>query len=173
MNDMRKLIPIILTIGCVIASIVACTEDDDCSGNARHMMTAKILTMVQTDSAKWATSYSLDSLTVYAFGTDSIIINDETEVSSVRLPLRTNVEETTLVFSYTFHAGDTLPQHNDKDTIVFRHINTPYFLTLDCNFVVKQEVTDLRYTTHVLDSIIIVNPTASLDDGTENLKIYY
>ncbi|MBO7418233.1 MAG: calcium-binding protein P [Bacteroidaceae bacterium] len=172
---MRKIIPFILFILCgsLIASIISCTEDDDCSGNERHMLAAKILTVIKTDSAVWETSYSLDSLTVYAFGTDSIIINNDLDVSSLRLPLRTNVEETTLVFSYTFHEGDTLPQHNDKDTLVFRHHNTPYFLTLDCNFVVKQEVTDLRYTTHVLDSIVIVNPTATLNDDKENIKIYY
>ena len=70
------------------------------------------------------------------------------------------------------HSEDVLPQNNDKDTIVFRHHNTPYFLTLDCNFVVKQELTDLHYTTHVLDSIVIVNPTAS-NNGKENIKIYY
>ena len=160
-------------IGCVIACIVACTEDDDCSGNERHMLTAKVLSVIETDSARWETDFKLDTLTVYAFGTDSIIINDDTQVGTITLPLRTNVEETTLVFSYTFHAGDTLPQHNDKDTLVFRHRNTPYFLTLDCNFVVKQELTDLRYTTHVLDSIVIINPTAQIYDGKENLKIYY
>jgi hypothetical protein len=38
--------------------------------------------------------------------------------------------------------------------------------------VVKQELTDLKYTTHVLDSIVIVNPTAS-NNGKENIKIYY
>ena len=169
---MRKIIPSILLIGCVIGIICSCTEDDDCSGNARQMLTANILTVISTDSAQWETPYSLDLLNLYAYGTDSIIINDDQNVKNLSLPLRYNVEETTLIFSYMLHAEDTLPQHYDKDTIVFRHHNTPYFLTLDCNFVVKQELTDLQYTTHVLDSIVIVNPTAS-NDGTENIKIYY
>lgn len=169
---MRKLVPIILLMGCVIGFIVSCAEEDDCSGNARHMLTANLLTVFSTDSARWETSYSLDVLNVYAYGTDSIIINDDQNVNSLSLPLRYNVEETTLVFSYVYHVGDTLPQFYDKDTIVFHHHNTPYFLTLDCNFVVKQEITDMKYTTHVLDSIVIVNPTAS-NNGTENIKIYY
>lgn len=171
---MRKIIPFILLIigACWIAGIVSCTEDDDCSGNARHMLTANIKTIVHTDSASWETNDTIDILTVYAFGTDSIIINDNSNAVSLSLPLRTNVEETTLVFSYINHAGDTLPQYYDKDTIVFKHRNTPYFLTLDCNFVVKQELTDVSYTRNVLDSIVIVNPTASID-GTENIKIYY
>lgn len=169
---MRKIIPFILTIGCLVGIIVSCTEDDDCSGNARHMLTANILTVVATDTAKWETSYSLDVLNVYAFGTDSIIVNNETNVKKLSLPLRTNVEETTLVFSYMYRSEDTLLHTFNKDTITFLHQNTPYFLTLDCNFVVKQVLTDLQYTTHVLDSIVIVNPTASID-GTENIKIYY
>ncbi|MBQ6747035.1 MAG: calcium-binding protein P [Bacteroidaceae bacterium] len=169
---MRKIIPSIILLGCVIGFISSCTEDDDCSGNARRMLTANILTVISTDSAQWETPYSLDVLNVYAYGTDSIIVNDDQSVNKLSLPLRFNVEETTLIFSYMLHAEDTLPQYYDKDTIVFRHHNTPYFLTLDCNFVVKQELTDLQYTTHVLDSIVIVNPTAS-NDGTENIKIYY
>ena len=169
---MRRIIPFILTLGCVIGIISSCAEDDDCSGNARKMLTANIMTVISTDSAQWETSYTLDVLNIYAFDTDSIIINDDINVKTLSLPLRTNVEETTLVFSYMLHSGDTLPQQYDKDTIVFRHHNTPYFLTLDCNFVVKQELTDLHYTTHVLDSIVIVNPTAS-NNGKENIKIYY
>ena len=171
---MRKLLTYILVGMTVCGSfaIASCAEDDDCSGNARHMVTANIKQIYSNDSASWEIPDTLDILTVYAMGTDSIIINDKTSASSLSLPLRTNVEETTLVFSYTYHAGDTLPQHYDKDTIVFRHNNTPYFLTLDCNFVVKQVITGVSYTTNVLDSIVIVNPTAALD-GTENIKIYY
>lgn len=169
---MRRIIPFILMLGCITGIVCSCAEDDDCSGNARQMLTANILTVISTDSAQWETPYTLDVLNIYAFGTDSIIDNDDTNVSSLSLPLRTNVEETTLVFSYVLRSEDTSPQNYDKDTIVFRHENTPYFLTLDCNFVVKQRLTDLQYTTHVLDSIVIVNPTAS-NDGTENIKIYY
>mgnify|MGYP006916117661 FL=1 len=169
---MRRIIPFILMLGCITGIVCSCAEDDDCSGNARQMLTANILTVISTDSAQWETPYTLDVLNIYAFGTDSIIDNDDTNVSSLSLPLRTNVEETTLVFSYVLRSEDTSPQDYDKDTIVFRHENTPYFLTLDCNFVVKQRLTDLQYTTHVLDSIVIVNPTAS-NDGTENIKIYY
>ena len=171
---MRRIIPFILLIigSCIAAGITSCAEEDDCSGNARRMLTANILTVISTDSAQWETPYTLEVLNVYAYGTDSIIVNDDQNVKSLSLPLRFNVEETTMVFSYKPHAEDILPQHYDKDTIVFRHHNTPYFLTLDCNFVVKQELTDLHYTTHVLDSIVIVNPTAS-NDGTENIKIYY
>ena len=152
--------------------MVSCTEDDDCSGNARKMVTANIRSVFSNDSATWEVPDTVDVITVYAIGTDSIIINDKTNATSLSLPLRTNVEETILVFSYTYHVGDTLPQHYDKDTIVFRHHNTPYFMTLDCNFVVKQEISDVSYTTNVLDSIVIVNPTAS-NDETENIKIYY
>ena len=171
---MRKIIPfILLIIGCCVAvGIISCDEEDDCSGNARNMLTANILTVISTDTAQWETPYSLEVLNVYAYGTDSIIVNDDQNVKKLSLPLRFNVEETTMIFSYKLHADDILPQHYDKDTIVFRHRNIPYFLTLDCNFVVKQELTDLQYTTHVLDSIVLVNPTAS-NNGTENIKIYY
>lgn len=80
---MRKIIPSIILLGCVIGFISSCTEDDDCSGNARRMLTANILTVISTDSAQWETPYSLDVLNVYAYGTDSIIVNDDQSVNKL------------------------------------------------------------------------------------------
>ena len=150
--------------------MASCSEDDDCSGNARHMLTAGIYTIFQVEGEKVSIPDTLDMVNVYAFGTDSVIINNQSNASKLSLPLRTNKEETTLVLSYVASSDTTnmIP----RDTIVFRHLNTPYFLTLDCNFAVKQELTDVSYTTHLLDSVVIVNPTAAID-GTENIKIYY
>ena len=157
-------------IACAAFSVASCSEDDDCSGNARHMLTAGIYTTLQVGGEHVSIPDTLDIVNIYAFGTDSVIINNQSNASKLSLPLRTNKEETTLVISYVASSDTTsiIP----RDTIVFRHLNTPYFLTLDCNFAVKQELTGVSFTTHLLDSVVIINPTASID-GTENIKIYY
>ena len=58
------------------------------------------------------------------------------------------------------------------DTVVVRHTNKPYFVSMDCGYQMQQSITTLRYTRRNLDSIYIANPEASID-GTENLKLFY
>lgn len=134
------------------------------------MLTAGIYTTIQVEGEIISIPDTLDVVNVYAFGTDSVIINNQTNATKLSLPLRTNVGETTMILKYAASSDTT--EIVPRDTIVFRHLNTPYFLTLDCNFAVKQELQDVSFTTHLLDSVVIVNPTASID-GTENIKIYY
>ena len=106
---------------------------------------------------------TLDSLTVTAWGTDSIIINDQKDVMDLTLPLRYAVDSTVLVFRYSRHTTDTL---------VVRHVNTPYFVSMDCGYQMQQQITDIACTRHRLDSIYITYNEAGIY-GQENVQLFY
>ena len=103
------------------------------------------------------------AVVVSAFGTDSIIINNQKKVHDLSLPLRYTADSTVLVFRYS----KTL-----TDTLVVYQTNTPYFLSMDCGYQMKQSIKDVNYSRHSLDSIRIVNKEAGIY-GTENLKLFY
>ncbi len=110
-----------------------------------------------------AVNDTLDSLTITAFGTDSVILNNQKEVRNLMLPLRYTVDSTVLVFRYS---------RVTTDTLILYHTNTPYFLSMDCGYQMQQEVTGARYSRHRLDSIYISYNEAGID-GRENIKIFY
>ena len=106
---------------------------------------------------------TLDSLTVTAAGTDSIVANRLAQVTVFSLPLSYAVASTELVFHYVKKV---------TDTVVIRHTNKPYFISMDCGYQMKQSITSIRYTRHNIDSIYIANPEANIN-GTKNLEIFY
>ena len=114
---------------------------------------------------------TLDSLTVTAAGTDSIVANRLAQVTVFSLPLRYAVDSTELVAvdstELVFHYVKKV-----TDTVVIRHTNKPYFISMDCGYQMQQSITSIRYTRHNIDSIYIANPEANIN-GTKNLEIFY
>lgn len=99
---MRKLVKLILL--CLIAypiiSIVSsCSEEEDCSMNARPMMQCYLYKI--DGETERVVNDTLDSLTITAFGTDSIILNNQKRVHGLSLPLRYTADSTVLVFHYS------------------------------------------------------------------------
>lgn len=154
-----------LIIGCMIATLLtgiiqACSEDPDCSMTARGWLQCNFYTL---NESGMAVNDTLDSLTITAFGTDSVILNNQKEVRNLMLPLRYTVDSTVLVFKYS---------RTMTDTVILYHTNTPYFLSMDCGYQMQQEVTGARFSRHKLDSIYISYNEAGID-GRENIKMFY
>ena len=162
---MRKLVKLILL--CLIAYpiiVSSCSEEEDCSMNARPMMQCYLYKI--DGETERVVNDTLDSLTITAFGTDSIILNNQKRVHGLSLPLRYTADSTVLVFHYSKDVKIK------KDTIVIRQKNTPYFLSMDCGYQMKQSITGRSYSRHLLDSIYIQTAEVSIY-GTENLKLFY
>lgn len=160
---MKKLVRLVIfgAILCPIASIViSCSEEADCSMTARPMVNCILYRVAETG---YAENYTLDSLTVTAYGTDSIIINNQKKVHDISLPLRYTEDSTKLIFKYS---------RTKSDTMVIRHTNTPYFLSMDCGYQMKQAITSITFTRISLDSIYIKDNEAGIY-GKENLKLFY
>lgn len=144
-----------------LSAVISCSEEEDCSMATRAMMQCYLYTL--NPETNTVSKDTLDSLTVTAFGTDSVIINNQKNVHDLSLPLRYTADSTVLVFRYSKELTDTL---------VIRQQNTPYFLSMDCGYQMKQSITGVRYSRHNLDSIRIANKEAGIY-GTENLKLFY
>lgn len=161
---MKALVKFIITgafLFPILSVVISCSEEADCSMATRAMMQCYFYTL--NPETEVVSNDTLDSLTVTAFGTDSIIINNQKKVHDLSLPLRYTADSTVLVFRYS----KTL-----TDTLVVYQTNTPYFLSMDCGYQMKQSIKDVNYSRHSLDSIRIVNKEAGIY-GTENLKLFY
>lgn len=151
------LIMLVLPVaGFIIAS---CAEESDCSLTSRATLRGTFYTINENNSR---VEIELATLTITALGTDSVILNKDTKVKNVFLPLQYTVDTTALVL----HFSDEW-----KDTIVIKHTNTPYFVSMECGYEMNQSITDCYYTKHVLDSIDVKNNNAN-KDGKENLQLF-
>ena len=160
---MRQLIRIIFgsLLLCVFIGFTAsCSEEADCSMAERPMMNCNLYTLARDG---YAIRDTLDSLTVTAWGTDSIIVNNQQDVRDLTLPLRYTADSTVLVFRYS---------RNTTDTVIIRHTNTPYFLSMDCGYQMQQSINEVLHTRHRLDSIYITSNEADIY-GQENIKLFY
>lgn len=161
---MKRLVKIILlaAIACpLIGTVLSCSEEEDCSLATRAMMQCYLYTLDRETLT--VHNDTLDSLTVTAYGTDSVIINNQKRVHDLSLPLRYTADSTVFIFHYS---------RTWRDTLVVRQTNTPYFLSMDCGYQMKQTINAVRYSRHNLDSIRIANQEAGIY-GTENLKLFY
>jgi hypothetical protein len=141
---------------------MACSEEEDCSLNGRPMVTYNFYAVVPETGAQQAVQ--LAQLTVTAAETDSTLLNRGANVSTMSLPLRYTADSTQLILNY----GEAYT----KDTITLRHTNTPYFLSMDCGYQMKQVITGREFTRNQIDTIYISNPEAGIY-GTENLKLIF
>ena len=152
---MRKLFHFFLAgvVAYALASLLfSCSEEADCSMTDNRGMIVCNVSQINPEN-NTAMKDTLDSLTVTAAGTDSIVANRLAQVTVFSLPLRYAVDSTELVFHYV-------------------KTNKPYFISMDCGYQMQQSITSIRYTRHNIDSIYIANPEANIN-GTKNLEIFY
>lgn len=160
-----KILVKLIIFGVILYSILsiatACSEEADCSLAARPMMNCNLFTI--DPETQRVDKDTLDSLTITSPEADSIILNNMKEVKKLSLPLRYTEDSTVMIFHYS----KTL-----RDTVIIHQVNTPYFLSMDCGYQMKQSIEAVSYTRHYLDSIHISNPEAGIYER-ENLMLFY
>ena len=166
MKTLIRLFLILFVAGIAIGTHTSCSEDSDCSIAGRAMINCTLYRM-PAPSETILQNDTLDSLTVTALGTDSIIINNQKKVHTLSLPLRFTSDSTVFIFYYAYREDPTL-----CDTVYIKQDNTPYFESMDCGYSMKQSILGLGHSEVELDSIYISNKQANTD-GTENLKLFY
>ena len=101
-------------------------------------------------------------VTVTAAGTDSVLINQESNLQSMQLPLRyTSTEDTFVV-----HLSEVL-----FDTIFVTHQNIPPFISMECGTGMYYHIDNARCTRRIFDSISVVNPDINFD-ANEHIQMY-
>lgn len=83
---------------------------------------------------------TLDSLTITALGTDSIILNNEKKVHKVMLPLRYTSDSTIFILRY-----DPVRNWDNADTLYIVQQNTPYFQSMECGYMMKQNIISAKF----------------------------
>lgn len=159
---MKKLVNLllILMIGCpLIGTVVSsCADESDCSTAGRAKLWSSLYRMEGTT----VVNDTLDSLTVTALYTDSVIFPNTKDVHRFGVPLRYTDDTTVWVFHYS---------KLTRDTITIRHSNTPKFVSMDCGYEMKQAILDLSHTKYRLDSIRVTNSSTNTNE-TKNLELF-
>ena len=98
MKNLIRLFLFMLLAGTVVGIYSSCADENDCSLAGRPMMYCTLYTI--DPDTRTMRNDTLDSLTITAAGTDSIILNNEKEVHTLMLPLRYTSDSTIFVFHY-------------------------------------------------------------------------
>ncbi len=107
-----------------------------------------------------------DTLTVMAWGTDSILYNKGVSTSSVSVPMSYWMEADTLQFMIV---GENYAQ---ECIFVVEKTNTEYFESPDCPAAMFHEITNVTYLSDIIDSVVVTRSDVNfLQD--ENIRIYF
>lgn len=170
MKNLIRIFLILVIVGAGISIGSSCSDENDCSLAGRPMMYCTLYTLdeITDDRVK----DTLDSLTITALGKDSIILNNEKNVHTLMLPLRYTSDTTVFVFRYD-------PKHrpNDVDTLYIVQQNTPYFQSMECGYMMKQNILGTRFgntrnSSERIGSLRILNKEANTNE-IQNLEIFY
>jgi len=147
---------------------ISCTSSEDCTEDRIAKLGVGFYTHALIDTTKqiYATrAINLDTLSVRglaANGTllDSILYKSKT-IQKVYLPL--NKFENSSKFVLAFKTG--------KDTIEVLHTNTDYYLSLECGCMKVHAIDTVLTTTHLVDSIKIINHKVNATNA-EHIQIF-
>ena len=108
----------------------------------------------------------IDTLTVTAAGTDSVLLNRGQNISSFALPVNYVADTDTLIFKFTEVDGTSY-----VDTLKVSHTNEAHFESMECPLSFFHEIKSITTTHNAIDSVSIVRKQVNYED-VENLKIY-
>ena len=176
MKNLIRIFLILMIAGGAISIYSSCSEENDCSLSGRPMMYCTLYT-INPDNQNIILNDTLDSLTITALGTDSIILNNEKNVHTLMLPLRYTSDSTVFIFHYG--------NENDVDTLYIVQQNNPYFQSMECGYMMKQNIVSAAVglpgrpgvpgyggQPNQIDSLYILNKEANANE-IQNLQIFY
>ena len=86
MKNLIRIFLIVVIVGAGISIGSSCSDENDCSLAGRPMMYCTLYTIDEITDLR--VNDTLDSLTITALGTNSIILNNQKKVHTLMLPLR-------------------------------------------------------------------------------------
>lgn len=171
MKNLVRIFLLLIIVGAAVSIHSSCSDENDCSLAGRPMMYCTLMTINPDDKTR-AVNDTLDSLTIRALGTDSIILNNEKRVHKLMLPLRYTSDSTVFILQY-----DPVRKPNDVDTLYIVQQNTPYFQSMECGYMMKQNIISAKFgnragSSEKIDSIYFRNKEANSNE-IENLQIFF
>ena len=98
MKNLIRIFLIVVIVGASISIGSSCSDENDCSLAGRPMMYCTLYTIDEITDRR--VNDTLDSLTITALGTDSIILNNQKKVHTLMLPLRYTSDTTVFILWY-------------------------------------------------------------------------
>lgn len=162
---MKKFRFIWTTLACACLGLLAifaqsCNEET-CIRNDRGYMG---ITCKSDDNGSDVT---INQLTVTAFDTDSVLINQESSVSSLSLPVDETRDSTVYVFQYT--SSDNIVS---RDTLHIYYTRTPVFISMECGNAIYCDISEVKHTENQLVRVELVNNKIKETDA-HNISLYY
>lgn len=158
---MRKIVVLLLTV----IVIGACTSIDCPVKNRVYTVYSLLKSNGSTDTLKVDT---LTILTQRADGTDTILLNHETNFSAFDIPVSYSLPEDVLFLTLLDTIGNTY-----RDTIHVQKEDYQHFESVDCQATYFHKLTGISYSRHIIDSIVINNSYVNYDATNEHFHIYF
>ena len=134
MKNLIRIFLIVVIVGAGISIGSSCSDENDCSLAGRPMMYCTLYTIDEITDLR--VNDTLDSLTITALGTDSIILNNQKKVHTLMLPLRYTSDTTVFILWYN---PNSPTNKKDVDTLYIIQKNTPYFKSMECGYIQNKE----------------------------------
>ena len=146
----------ILALLIVAVMTNSCTQDETCRENKKVMLNAGFF------SSGTTTSLSVDSLTIFGLGQDSMLYNVKNSINKINLPL--NKKEDLSIFVLTFKTI--------QDTLWVLYTNDDYLISYECGTVITHKIDTVITTNHYIESVKIINHDINTTD-VQHLQIFH
>ena len=149
-------------LGLAVIGVLLSCSTIDCPVNSL------VETKYEFYSSTGETLTLLDTLTVVTARQDGIdtVFNKGSNISSFSLPISYSHPEDVFVFRFKGDGGQT------ADTVWIKKEDYPHFESVDCNPLFYHDLTAVKCTHNLLDSIVIKNPSVTNDNQVVHLYIY-
>ena len=153
---MRKL----LLFFCIVVWLASCSTID-----CPLLSTISVQYVIRDKAGKALTL--TDSLTIISIqkSGEIVVLNRLSGKSEFSLPASYSHPEDVLFFR--FKDKDTTV----VDTVWMKKDDIPHFESVDCNALFFHEITDVQYTRHAIDSLILLNRSVTYDQTTIHFRL--
>jgi hypothetical protein len=157
----KKHISVWLSVLALAATAVGCGDSWTCPLNNTVYTTYAFYadSLEYGDTIKYPIT-CLDTLTVTAAGTDSVLLNKGYNLSTFDLPMSYDAAVDTLYFRFCGEEWEA------TDTVWVDKIDIAHFENPDCATSMWHTITGVGSTHHVIRNIAIVNPNVNYDQNT-------
>lgn len=149
---------------CTLTCIAAC-------GNNGCLDNQSAIPLAGFYSADTDLPIGLNVLEIHGIGApnDTLLVSSGRSVQQVYLPFRSTMPSVAWCLHYT---QSNLSDPAFNDTIDFTYTTQPYFVSEECGASFRYHITNMRYTTHLVDSVAITDSLITNID-TERIKIFF
>ncbi|MDE6276994.1 MAG: hypothetical protein K2M06_02695 [Muribaculaceae bacterium] len=145
----RHIFAVLASAAAVAAGLAGCSTSG-CLDNRSAIPLAEFY------SSEDGTAISLTGIAIYGVGApgDSAVLLTPPLASRVYLPMRSTRSETSWAIVYRL---ESLSDPGLNDTVSFSYDSEPYFASSECGAMYRYRIRSVRSTTHVLDSVGILD----------------